>query len=497
MQKGQSLIEILISIAIAAVIFGSVVAAISVASRLNLESKTTQVASLLARQTIDSVESIAESNWQNIYGLTDKTPASTYYATASGTALVILPGSTTTIIEGRNFNYWFSVENVNRASCGIGDATTSLISTPSCQVGTEGFIAEDPSTQKITATVTWQPGNHSLSVVQYTTRKRNNVFIQSDWSGGDGQATFPSSLVNNKFFTSTNIKYGSSSQFSIDDTSASGTLTSSIFDTNSTSSFNSVMWQGIEPDGTNVRFQIAASNCSNGASNPPTCDSGSWAYWGPDGSDISYYSPPSHGVSTPISPLYTNNKKYIRYKAILEQNYTETVPTTGPIDLTYRWAWGDNIGWIDFGYAAGNVQVNTTDLSGYAWSDNVGEIALNCSSTPIGDICGTSNFEVFHDAGTGDLSGWAWNDVIGWIRFNCDESAHGGDNTCVTSDYKVTISPTTGIFSGWAWNDIVGWISFNCTDPDPDICGVSDYKVSLSTATSTPVVDDVIINWSP
>ena len=132
------------------------------------------------------------------------------------------------------------------------------------------------------------------------------------------------------------------------------------------------------------------------------------------------------------------------------------------IDATYRYAWNDVIGWIDF-YSTNNVNATSTQLSGYA-SSSVGYIALDCATSPNGDICATSNFKVAND-GSGNLSGWAWNDAIGWISFNCSNPETAGCNPGTGgSNYQVTISPSTGDFSGWAWNDIVGWISFNCND---------------------------------
>ncbi len=41
------------------------------------------------------------------------------------------------------------------------------------------------------------------------------------------------------------------------------------------------------------RLQIASSNCSNGATNPPTCDTGTWNYVGHDGSASSYFIQPA------------------------------------------------------------------------------------------------------------------------------------------------------------------------------------------------------------
>lgn len=134
----------------------------------------------------------------------------------------------------------------------------------------------------------------------------------------------------------------------------------------------------------------------------------------------------------------------------------------------HHWAWNDNIGWIDF-YVTNNVNVYGDRLEGYATS-SVGYIALNCNSTPNGNICGSYTFKVSND-GNGNLTGWAWNDAIGWISF---DSATPGSPYA----YQVTINTSNGSFSGWAWNDIIGWISFNCNNSGiGDTCGVSNYDV--------------------
>ncbi len=199
-------------------------------------------------------------------------------------------------------------------------------------------------------------------------------------------------------------------------TSTAGNLISSVFDTQSVSgvALNTIMWQGSKPSGTSVKFQIASNLSLSGGG-------------------------------------------------------------TGSIDSTYRYAWNDNIGWIDFGYTAGNVTVGDTQLTGYAYDTGIAEIALDCATSPSGDICSSSNFKVNRNSTTGDLSGWAWNDTIGWISFNCSDPV-----LCDSSNYKVNVNPTTGAFTGWAWNDNIGWISFNCSDPE--LCGSSDYRVNTSLA---------------
>lgn len=129
----------------------------------------------------------------------------------------------------------------------------------------------------------------------------------------------------------------------------------------------------------------------------------------------------------------------------------------GTIDATAKYAWSENVGWINFGTSEGNVHVTDTGLTGYAWGENVGWISMNCSN---GNSCGTVDYKVSND-GAGTLSGYAWSENTGWISFN---PTGGG----------VTIG-STGAFSGYAWGENIGWIVFNCATTNS--CGTVDYRV--------------------
>lgn len=68
-----------------------------------------------------------------------------------------------------------------------------------------------------------------------------------------------------------------------------------------------------------------------------------------------------------------------------------------------------------------------------------------------------------------NVSGWAWSENIGWISFN--NTSDGG-----SVNYGVKVDSLTGIFSGYAWSrgttaDVggVGWISFADFDGDGDV----------------------------
>ena len=108
--------------------------------------------------------------------------------------------------------------------------------------------------------------------------------------------------------------------------------------------------------------------------------------------------------------------------------------TDGAIDPNsegYKYAWGENIGWVNFKCDNCNVHVTDSGLSGYALSENIGWLYL-------GDITNNS--------GGGTLSGYAWSENAGWIKFN---PTNGG-----------VIINSSGEFTGSALGENIGWIIF-------------------------------------
>lgn len=97
----------------------------------------------------------------------------------------------------------------------------------------------------------------------------------------------------------------------------------------------------------------------------------------------------------------------------------------GSIDSNAHYAWGENIGWVDFS----NVGITDTNLSGSIYGENIGWIDLSTI---------TNNSE-------GALSGYAWGENIGWVDFS---------NVAIGTD---------GIFTGGAYSENTGWIVFGTT----------------------------------
>jgi len=162
----------------------------------------------------------------------------------------------------------------------------------------------------------------------------------------------------------------------------------------------------------------------------------------------------------------------------------------GTGDNVSGWAWSENIGWISFNNTTGGGGVNYgvnigSDgiFSGYAWSENIGWISFNQSELS-GCPSGTCRAEV--NLSNYEVSGWAralaygggWD---GWIKLR-------------GSNYGVKINDATQEFEGWAWSDmVIGWISFNCNNPETgNVCSPSDYKVKTSFSfNNSPTATDL------
>jgi hypothetical protein len=161
------------------------------------------------------------------------------------------------------------------------------------------------------------------------------------------------------------------------------------------------------------------------------------------------------------------------------------------------------------------AQVGADELSGWAWSENIGWISFNCEDL---GVCGVSDYAVSFNASSGKFSGFAWAETIGWINFgpqsgypqspgheaklnvndsqiegwaqacavfkgddSCSGSLDsnaggwdgwiklgdaGSDNDWVGNDNsQVWLDNTACELRGWAWgSDVVGWIVFNSKD---------------------------------
>jgi hypothetical protein len=115
------------------------------------------------------------------------------------------------------------------------------------------------------------------------------------------------------------------------------------------------------------------------------------------------------------------------FSFLVVSSQTLASTTNGTIDPSYRYAWGENVGWVDFGSETGDVHITDDGLSGYAYGENIGWINL-------ADVANDKE---------GNLSGYAWGENVGFIDFS-----------------KVSID-NHGYFSGSAYGENIGWITFD------------------------------------
>lgn len=154
--------------------------------------------------------------------------------------------------------------------------------------------------------------------------------------------------------------------------------------------------------------------------------------------------------------------------------------TNGTIQNQY--AWGENVGWVNFLPTDGDIHITDSTITGYAWDPNYGWI--NFAPTQSGVI----------NDGSGNLSGYAWSTGGGYINFS---------GVVINSSGKFT-----GIASGVTY----GQLTFDCnqcnvtTDWRPSSArpvtttsssgGGSIWRTfgtGVSTATSSTV--NTITNW--
>lgn len=91
-RDGQSLAEVMIGLAIGAILIGAASFAITTMLKTNLTAQRSQFAANLAQETIERVRSYASADWQNVYGLS-KGSSTPYYFVASGTQFLVVQGS--------------------------------------------------------------------------------------------------------------------------------------------------------------------------------------------------------------------------------------------------------------------------------------------------------------------------------------------------------------------------------------------------------------------
>lgn len=135
--------------------------------------------------------------------------------------------------------------------------------------------------------------------------------------------------------------------------------------------------------------------------------------------------------------------------AILSLALVASAENIDPYDDGSQYAYGENVGWLNFEPNVPDPNVGATvtseKLTGFIWAENIGWINL-----------WPENYGGVTNDGSGNLSGYAWGENVGWINF-CPDVPGDSNHYGVTIDHD-------GNFDGWAWGENIGWTNFQSAD---------------------------------
>ena len=162
----------------------------------------TTVALGLVSETHEAVRAVAHEKWQNLFNITKN---SAYYPQASSGKWTLTAGTQTVTINNINYSRSFITQNMcrNQTSQIFGDVT-GITDGPTVTDGTFTTCtvsggAYDPSTQKVTVTVSWM-GDTGITTSEYVSRWRNKICNQTSWqtAGSSGSKNCPDTTYDTK-----------------------------------------------------------------------------------------------------------------------------------------------------------------------------------------------------------------------------------------------------------------------------------------------------------
>jgi hypothetical protein len=190
-KRGQSIIELIIAMAIGVILLVGGVSAIVPMLKISSNVARIQTASSLGKELFENAKVLSSANWHAITSLSTSS-ANRYYIIASTSPFSVATGTESVVVSTTTYTRFFYLDDVYRYP------------DPPYQPGGSAY---DPSTKKITVVYTW-PTNASNTLESYLTRSRDEVFFITNWGSGPGQEG-PVSVTstNSRFATSSSIDY--------------------------------------------------------------------------------------------------------------------------------------------------------------------------------------------------------------------------------------------------------------------------------------------------
>lgn len=168
-RSGQSLVELMVGIALGALFIVGAATAIAPALQTNKQVVQVQTKTELANELLDNTRAWAAGNWNNVLSLATGT-SNLYYLNITTSSFTVATGSQSVAVGSTTYTRSFYLSDVYRD--GNGNVTT-----------TAAGNSYDPSTKQVTVAV------GSSTYTFYLTRNVNNGFSQTSWAGSPGQSS--------------------------------------------------------------------------------------------------------------------------------------------------------------------------------------------------------------------------------------------------------------------------------------------------------------------
>ena len=171
-KKGQLLVEVLVGIGIMAILVSAILPLMLTSTNASIRENKNSIAISLAKEQIEATKAVKEENWNNLYSVTK---GADYYPEIDiNTGKWKLTSGVETIpLNGLTFQRSIKVDNVSR---------TDLNGTGNIE-STYQQSRDDPSTQKVTSTVTSEQ-MAAISITEYMSHWKSSLWTETDWSAG-------------------------------------------------------------------------------------------------------------------------------------------------------------------------------------------------------------------------------------------------------------------------------------------------------------------------
>lgn len=189
---GQSLMEVLIGVALGAIFVIGTASLIAPSLKVNKQLVQVQTRVQLANELMENVRSWVPGNWDGMLTVGTGT-AYAYYLNTATSSFSIVSGTESIAVNSQTFHRYFYLGDVYRDS---GGSVTTTASGNNYDPSTKFVIVS------VAAVAASSPGTTTIGF--YVTRSANNVFNQTSWAGGPGQ-NGAVAVVGNRFATEVNI----------------------------------------------------------------------------------------------------------------------------------------------------------------------------------------------------------------------------------------------------------------------------------------------------